>query len=248
MGIQPRSVPAPINHSCVFPPRVNSCPLEPLPGFGPYLGNAFRGYRDRGTPGYPLKPLRGRRAGTGRFGASPCGFNQSLPGGTMVSKHERGDEPPGLSAPEAMMGRWIGVALVGEIDGNPTSSRPRPYQPFIGFPPTCHITPSGTPTGVLALFGDRVPGAPRCGTPGYPLKPLRGRRAGTGRFGASPCVLDHIQRGGKSLALENVDRHRLLRTTSGLKTTALKGHKRVAGGWSEALPPERRPPKHAEPR
>jgi hypothetical protein len=88
---------------------------NPSRGSVPIWGTSFRGYRDRGTPGYPLRPLRGRRAGTGRFEASRRGFNPSLPGGTMVSKHERGDEPPGLSAPEAMMGRWIGNTLVGGI-------------------------------------------------------------------------------------------------------------------------------------
>jgi len=53
----------------VFPPRVISRRLEPLPGFWPCVGTAFRGYRCRGTPGYPLEPLRGRRAGTGRSSA-----------------------------------------------------------------------------------------------------------------------------------------------------------------------------------
>jgi len=33
------------------------------------LETAYRGYRCRGTPGYPLEPLRGERAGTGRLGA-----------------------------------------------------------------------------------------------------------------------------------------------------------------------------------
>ena len=47
---------------------------------------------------------------------------------------------------------------------------------------------------------------------------------------------------------EIVHRHRPTRTPSDPSTTALKGHKRVAGGWSEALPPDSRPPTHAESR
>jgi hypothetical protein len=39
-----------------------------------------------------------------------------------------------------------------------------------------------------------------------------------------------------------VHRHRPTRTPSDPSTTALKGHKKVAGGWSEALPPDSRPP------
>jgi hypothetical protein len=47
----------------------------------------------------------------------------------------------------------------------------------------------------------------------------------------------------KPTSAENRHTPCLTRTTSGRKTTALKGHKRVAGGWSEALPPDSPPRK-----
>jgi hypothetical protein len=47
---------------------------------------------------------------------------------------------------------------------------------------------------------------------------------------------------------QTMDRAGPTRIPSDPSTTALKGHKKVAGGWSEALPPERRPQSHAEPR
>jgi hypothetical protein len=47
------------------------------------------------------------------------------------------------------------------------------------------------------------------------------------------------------MALEDVHRHLPSRTPSGLKIAALKGHKKVDGGWSAALPPESPPLRHA---
>jgi hypothetical protein len=70
-----------INDFWHAPPASYHRRLEPLAGFWPCVWDRVPGDRYRGTPGYPLEPLRGGRAGSGRFEARRRGFNQSLWGG-----------------------------------------------------------------------------------------------------------------------------------------------------------------------
>ena len=85
---------------------------------------------------------------------------------------------------------------VWKIDENPTSSHHPPASTMCAFPtPRVIISAVWNPDRGSGRVWDRFPGVPLRGTPGYPLEPLRGGRAGTGRFGAMRRVVDVIQRG-----------------------------------------------------
>jgi hypothetical protein len=122
----------------------------------------------------------------------------------------------------------------------PGGSRPSIW--FV-FPPCVMAFPLEPLPGFWSYWGPRSGGTAIAEPPATLLNPFGEEVSGADGLGRGDAGWT-ISSGGISMALEQVHRHRPLRITYGLKLAALKGLKKVAGGWSEALPPER-PPRNA---
>jgi hypothetical protein len=151
------------------------------------IETAYRGYRCRGTPGYPLEPLRGERAGTGRLGAKRQRY-----GAIRWFFHTTGQRPiPRTVATNLLVCRTSSrrsvsgsggacrrkspgpvrlkterTAAGGRVMGGRDQQEcvvPCPLEPLPGFGPILRPLTGGTavaepPATLLNPFGENVPG------------------------------------------------------------------------------------------
>ena len=157
--------------------------LEPLSGFWPDLGIAFRGYRVAEPPATLLNPFGDDVPGTDGLGRGDACSTRSC-GRTVVSNNRRGNEPPGLSAPCGA--HWAGICGGRALVGTPvpplcspvrcrwargrriqphTPPDPAPlvlfhrlssFHPLLSRPVFCYLPPSAQQWLRGTTFGDRT--------------------------------------------------------------------------------------------
>jgi len=193
----------------------------------------------------------------------PLGREQTSTGTSPVRWSSlRTHRPPGASNRVAGGRTSVSAPLgirpktLAQMGREPTIDRPK--GPAV--PPARPIGPGTTPNDMYRPNGPTVPLMDRAvrrtvgplgrtmwwwGAPPGPTTLAGGMAGPLGRRHARPKSTPTSPTRSRP---EFIHRHRPTRTPSDSSTTALKGHKRVAGGWSEALPPDSRPPTHAEPR